>query len=265
MHHPITKTLLALGCTGTLAATAHAQLPTTYSQGDFVLGFRDVGNNSSVAVDLGPIASFSTRQVFTINTGATLSAQYGSGFANNANVFFSLAETDSGDLTSYVTSPEYSTGPNAGPATIWSRLTTSNSRAFQNKINNFGNEFTSAGRVQLNTDPNAYANFMPGGTTDAGHVTAANISWGYFNPTSEGNLSQGTSGVALDLIQLVPGTGPGTDLGIFQLSSDGNTLTYTPNTVPEPSAYAAMALGALALLGFQISKARKSSTKKQSA
>ncbi len=263
MNHPV-KTFLALGFAGTLAATASA-LPSTYSPGDFLLGFRQVGNTNSVVVDLGPIADFTSLQNFTINAGSTLSAQYGSGWATDSTVFSSLAATDSGDKTSFVTSPEYLTGPNAGPATVWPRLTPTNSTIFQNKINNLGNEFTSAGGVQAKTDPNAYANFMPGGTTDAGHATSGNIAWGFFNPTSEGNFDQGAAGVALDLIQLAPGSGPGTDLGIFQLSGDGNTLTYTPNVVPEPSSYAATTIGALALAGLLINQRRKSSAKEQAA
>ncbi len=266
MNHLRTKTLLALGYAGTLAVSASAQLPTSYSSGDFLVGFREVGNTNSVVVDIGPIANFILPEVFTINAGATLSAQYGAGWATNANVFSSLAATDSGDKTSYITSPEYLTGQDAGPAKVWFRQTNTNSTILQNKVNLFGNEFTSAGQVQPSTDPNAYANYMPGGTTDAGHATTGNVAWGFFTPTSEGNFGQGTAGVALDLIQLVPGaTSPGNDLGTFQLSGDGNTLTYTPNVVPEPSAYAATALGALALLGFQISKRRKSFTKELSA
>ena len=269
MKHPVTKTLLALGCAGTLAATADAQLPTTYTAGDFLLGFREVGSTSSVVVDLGAIASFTSTRSYAINLGSTLTTQYGSGYATNANVFFSLSSTDSGDRTSYVTSPEYLTGVNAGPAYVWGRVTNTNALILQNKINAFGAEFTSRGQVQPNTDPDAYQNYMPGGTRDAGHATTGNVSYGFFNPTIEGNLGEGTSGVALDLIQLPAGSvnTPGNDLGIFQLSGDGNTLTFTPAAlVPEPSSYAAAVLfGALAFLGFRMNKARKSSTKEQAA
>ncbi len=247
------------------AATANAQLPTTYTQGDFLVGFRQVGNSNSIAVDLGPITDFTVPQVFAINAGSMLSAQYGAGWGSDATVFFSLASTDSGDNTNYMTSPEYLTGPNAGPAKIWSRQTNTNSSILQNKIINFGNEFTSRGELQPKTDANAYENFMPGGITDAGHAGPGNIAWAYFNPTSEGNFGQTTAGVALDTIKLVPGAGPGTDLGIFQLSADGNTLTFTPNVVPEPSSYVAMVIGVLALLGFRMNKARKSSAKVQLA
>jgi hypothetical protein len=262
------KTLLALGFAGTLAGAANAQLPTTYSQGDFLLGFREVGSTKSVVVDIGSISSFNTPQDFAIDLGSTLAAQYGSGWATNANVYFSLAETQSG-RTSTVTSPEYLTGPNAGPATVWPRLTSSNSLSLQNDINNLGAEFTSSPGVESNTtDADAYANFMPGGTNDAGHANG-NIAWGFFNPTTEGALDQGTAGVELDVIKLVPSTSgaPGTEEGDFTLSPDGNTLIFTPaGAVPEPSSFAAMAvIGALALLGFQVKKARKSSAKRQIA
>lgn len=264
MNHLVTKTLLALGCAGTLALTASAQLPSTYTQGDFLVGFRQIGNNNSVVVDLGPIASFSTPQTFAINVGAVLAVQFGAGWGSDANVFFSLVGTSGTDNTNFVTSPQYLTGVNAGPARIWSRLTNTNSNIFQGKINTFGGEFTSAGTVQPKTDPNAYANYMPGGSTDGGHATSGNIAWGYFNPTSEGNFSETTSGVALDLIRLAPGAGPGTDLGIFQLGGSGDTLTFTP-AVPEPSSIVVTLLGALALLGFQMHKARKASAREQSA
>ena len=268
MNHPITKTLLALGCAGTFAATASAQLPTTtYSTGDFLLGFREAGNSNSVVVDIGPITSFTTPSVYTIDAGSTLSAQYGSGWENNSAVFFSLSSTDSsGDLTNYVTSAQYLTGPNAGPAKVWGRLTTTNSRILSNKINAFGSEFTSTGEVEPASDPNAYENYMPGGTKDSGHAGPANIAYGFFNPTIEGNFSQSTTGVVLDLIELVPGSGPGTNLGDFSLDPTGTTLTFTPEVVPEPSSFAAMAMfGALAFFGFRMNKTRKSSTKEQFA
>jgi hypothetical protein len=261
MNYPVTKTLLALGCAGTLAATASAQLPTTYSSGDFLVGFREVGVSTSVVVDIGNISTFNfnTPMVFAIDEGTNLSTEYGASFASNANVYFSLAETDSADNTSYVTSPSYLLGINAGPAKDWSRLTNTNANILQGKINSFGSEFTNRGQLQPNTDPNAYQNYMPGGTTDAGHATSGNIAFGYFNPTTEGNFGQTTAGVELTLVELPPGSGPGTELGNFQLSPDGNTLTYTPEVIPEPSSVAAAALGVLALLGFFLNKARKSS------
>ena len=260
--------------------------PTTYTgtNGDFILGFRQVGSTTSVLVDIGPITDFTAAQTFSLGSlGSVLSTNYGSGWATDANVYFSLAATtrpqDTTARTNYVTSAGYLTGINAGPAFIWGRLTNSTSLGLLNKITSAGNAFnTNSAALQsgtnavlepaTSTDPDAYQNYMPGGTTDAGHATTGNDAYGFFNPTTEGNFGQGTSGVALDLIQLIPATGtsvnaPGNDLGIFQLSGDGNTLTFA---VPEPSSYAAVALfGVLAFLGFRMHKARKFSTEVQSA
>ena len=282
MNHPITKTLLALGCAGSLAATASAQLPTTYSSGDFLVGFREVGAATSVVVDIGPIANFTLPAVYTIGAGTTLSAQYGAAWETNPNVFFSLSEADASDRTTYVTSPQYLVGVNAGPAKIWNRPNNTNAIKLQGDINTFGSEFSNpitpvanangTPHIQENSDPNAYANFMPGGTNDAGHASA-NLAYGQFNPTIEGNFGAvdptsgtdvGALGVTLNLIQLAPGVGnpPGTDVGTFSLSPDGNVLTYTPEVlpVPEPSDYLIVSLGgALALLCFQINKRRNAS------
>ena len=69
--------------------------------------------------------------------------------------------------------------------------------------------------LEPSTSPDAYQNFMPGGTTDAGHATQANIGWGFFNPTPEGTSRTGRPASILHLIQLIPGSGNGTDLGNF--------------------------------------------------
>ena len=72
------------------------------------MGFREVGSTNSVVVDIGPIASFTTPSVYTIDAGTTLSAEYGSGFASNAAVFFSLSATSSTSVnTNFVTSAQY--------------------------------------------------------------------------------------------------------------------------------------------------------------
>ena len=231
-------------------AVAATKLPsdsTTYDNtaGDFILGFRQVGSTSSILADIGPITDFTTTQTFSLGAfGSLLSSTYGSDWATNPDVFFSLAATtrpqDGTATVNYVTSPEYP-ADGAG-AVVWSRLTQTNSNILKNKIIKCGttyNVFTvqsgTSAVLEPSTSPDAYQNFMPGGTTDSSHATSGNIGWGYFNPTPEGSFKNGATGVILHLIQLIPGSGPGTDLGNFVLSADGNTLTFTPASPASPT------------------------------
>ena len=204
----------------------------TNTNGDFILGFREVGSTSSLLVDIGPIADFTTAQTFSLGAfGNLLASTYGSNWATTLNVYFSLAATsrpqDGTVLVNYVTSPEY---PASGVAAkVWPRLTQTNSGILQNKIIQCGEDFNlftvqsgTNAVLEPSTSPDAYQNFMPGGTTDAGHATQGNIGWGFFNPTPEGNFQDGATGVVLHLIQLVPGAGSGTDLGTFVLTAYPN-------------------------------------------
>jgi hypothetical protein len=236
--------------------------------GDFLLGFRQVGNNNSVFVDIGPIASLNTGpQTFTLTgLGSVLSSTFGNGWASDANVFFSLSATNRpGDptTTSWVTSAE-AVGSGV-ESKIWKDLTNTNAGILVNKINAMGQQgntfdaaFGTAGHrtvVENNTTPNEYRLYMPGGTNDSGHAQG-NIAFGFFNPTTEGNFGSGAAGVTLDLYQITNGgaTTNALDLGDFSISSDGGTLTYIPDafeSVPEPSTYTMAVLGTLGLLLFQ--------------
>lgn len=261
-----TMLLAAAGLT-ILASAGKAQVTYNNANGDFLLGFRQVGSTNSVLLDIGPITDFTIAQSWSLgNLGSVLASTFGSGWATDANVFFSLAATTRpGDSTrtNYVTSPGYLSS--AFSVTVWNRLTSTNSLTLQNKIIAMGNQYNDAtlqaqqtpgnrAEVEPNSLANAYANYHPGGTNDAGHASG-NISYGFFNPTVEGNFGEGTAGVHLDLIQLVPGSGPGVDLGYFTLSADGSTLFFTP--VPEPSTYAMMGLGMIGLTGLVILKRRR--------
>jgi hypothetical protein len=66
--------------------------------------------------------------------------------------------------------------------------------------------------------PAGYKEFMP----------PVMISWGFFDPDDEANFGGGVGGATLELVQLAPGSGPGTLLGVFSLSSEGTTVTFTP-------------------------------------
>jgi hypothetical protein len=252
-------------------SSATAQVTYTNSNGDFLLGFRQVGSTNSILLDIGPISSFTSVQNFNLgNVTSILSTQFGAGWATDQNVFFSLAATTRpGDATrtNYMTSPETTGGAEAVP---WNRLTSTNSLTLQNKVIAMGNAYNgfsaqqAAGNsavVEPNTTADAYLNYMPGGTSDAGHANG-NIAFGFFNPTTEGNFGNGTGGITLDLIQLVPGAGAGVDLGDFTIN--GNTLTFTPDSfeaVPEPSTWAMAVLG---ILGLVIIRVRAMRAEKQS-
>jgi hypothetical protein len=260
--------LLATAGLTIMASAAKAQVTYVNTNGDFLLGFRQIGSTNSVLLDIGPIANFTTLQTFSLgNLGSVLGSTFGAGWATDGNVFFSLSATNglTSGSTNWVTSPEAVGGPEA---TIWNRLTSSNTTNLKNKITAMGNAYNTYSAQQTAGNPavvesnqsNAdnYRNFMPGGTNDAGHASGG-ISYGFFNPTIEGNFANGTTGITLDLIQLTAGSGAGTDLGDFTLSADGSTLTFTPDfaEVPEPSTYAMCALGAMLLSGLTVLRRRR--------
>ena len=176
--------LLIMASLALVASSAKAQVMYNNATGAFTLGFRQVGSTNSVFLSLGPIASFATNQSFSLgNLGTILSTQYGAGWATNANVFFSLAATTRpGDVsrTNYVTSAGYMSS--AFAFQTWNRLTSTQSLTLQNKIIAMGNQYNdislqtqqTAGNpaeVIASTFPNAYQNYHPGGTNDAGHAS----------------------------------------------------------------------------------------------
>lgn len=257
--------LLAVAGLAIMASAGKAQVTFTNTSNDFLLGFRQVGSTSSVLLDIGQLVNPNAPQTFNLgNLGSVLSSTFGSGWATDGNVFFSLAATTglSNANTNYVTSPETVGGPEA---TLWPHLTNTNNNILTNKIISLGNAYNAYSSqqtpgnpavVEPTTDPNAYLKFMPGGTNDSGHANG-NIAWGFFNPTTEGNFANGTAGITLDLIKLTATTS--TDLGDFTISSDGSTLTYAPNIaeVPEPSTYSMIALAGLGLCGLTILRNRR--------
>ncbi len=227
-------TALAVIATAIIASSAKAQVIYNSANGDFLIGFRKEGNTNSVLADIGPIANLTTSHTFPLGDLATkMSATFGANWATNETVWFSLAATNRpGDAarTNYVT---YSDQIRQTP---WNRLLSGTSLALQNKVIAMGNQYNQFSSQQTggpavvepqSQAPDGYREYMPGGTNDAGHAEG-NISFGYFNPDDEANFSGGVVNAPLHLIQLVPGSGPGTDLGTFTLSSDGSTLTFTP-------------------------------------
>jgi len=261
--------LAALGVAGMALATSSsfAQSTVTYSQGDFLLGFRATGGTGAaqnVLVDIGPGSNFlnsSTQVTFDLsNLGSTLNGVFGSNWNTRSDVFFSVAGVDpTVNATVYITAPETVGGSEATP---WNGLGNSSQTGVRNKINTEGGVPSTSGYnfyksntnpfgagpavIEGQTDTNSYGSYMPGGTT-ANSGAAPGISYAQFSPTIEGNFANGTSGVTLDLIKLASGSGtvPGIDLGDFTISDSG-ILKWTPDSfeaIPEPSTYALLALG----------------------
>ena len=248
-----TKTaLLALASLAIVATTAKSQV--TYSSaGDFLLGFRQTGTANDILVDIGSFNLNSSTSISLGDLGTKLAATFGAGWATDASVFFSIAGTGvSGDPsnTSYVTKVQYNGDPAPTP---WNSLSSGNAISLKNKIiaegtayNTFSQTPGNPAVVQPTSSTNSYASYMPGGVNDAGHAQG-NISYGFFNPTTEGTFSQGTGNVQLDVYRILSGsTAAATEVGYFTLSSDGSTLTYTPLAVPEPSTFALIGVAGIA-------------------
>jgi hypothetical protein len=247
---------LALVATALVASSAKAQVIYNSANGDFLVGFRQEGSTNSVLADIGPILDFTVNQTFNLgNLGTALSSTFGSGWANDPTVWWSIAGTGRPGDATYTNYVTYSDQVRQTP---WNRLTSTNSHNLQNKITAQGNQYNAFSGQQTPGNPavvepqaqapDGYREYMPGGTNDAGHASG-NISYGFFNPTTEANFGGGVFNASLRLVQLVPGSGPGTLLGTFSLSPDASTLTYT--AVPEPSTYALVALGLVNVVVFR--------------
>jgi hypothetical protein len=248
--------MLAAASLALVATTAKSQVVYNNANGDFLLGFRQTGTSNDIIVDIGSFNLNTTTPItFTLgDLGTKLGNTFGANWATDGTVFFSVAGTTvPGDAanTSYVTRAEF-TGQ--GEPTPWNNLSTGNAIALKNKIIAQGTAYNSISQtsgnpasVQSTSATNSYASYHPGGVNDAGHAQG-NISYGFFNPTTEGNFSGGTAGVSLDVYRILASTGAAVDIGDFTLSADGNTLTFTPDIleVPEPSTYALL-FGACAL------------------
>src|SRR6266404_5768061 len=216
-------TAMALVATALVASSAKAQVIYNSANGDFLVGFRQDGSTNSVLADIGPILDFTVNQTFNLgNLGTALSSTFGSGWANDPTVWWSIAGTSRpGDpsRTNYVT---YSDQVRQTP---WNRLTSTNSLNLQNKVTAMGNQYNAFSSQQTggpavvepqSQAPDGYREYMPGGTNDAGHAPG-NISYGFFNPDVEANFGGGVANAPLQLVQLVPGSGPGTVVGTFTL------------------------------------------------
>ena len=283
----ILTAILALAGTG-LLTSAYAQnvAGPVSNDGDIFIGVREVGAANDLLTDIGNVSAFvgltpgtvlslnnntssgdngSTNAIGGIGAdiGTTFSTTYATAYANSSILWAAIggvqfagdgADNDTGNTlysSRQVVSPTWNRGTSGGQATGISDY---------NGISNFYSAPTHSttansnwNQIQTASSTNSYAYFQPGGAGVAGQ---GNISFGVFSPTNE---SAGLSSV-LYLDEIIPGTGASTELGYFALDSLGD-LTFTAQAVPEPSTYAAGALGLIALIVTGYRRYGKSSVK----
>jgi hypothetical protein len=250
MKYLLRKIMLLAASCAIVATTAQAQFSGTYTQGDFLLGFRATGGTGSgndVVVDLGPI-NFSTQTTFsTPNLDSLLVSNFGTGWNTRSDLLYGAASgaqpNDSNQNTIYGTAPETVGGSESTP---WPRPSSSQAIQVKGKVNAEGQAYgfgsptvANPAVLQTTSSTNSYASYQPGGTT----ANSAGISYAYFNPDIEASNPSLTT---LDLYQGVPGTGSMVDVGDLTIDSSG-VVTFTPDSaevVPEPSTVATMVLGA---------------------
>ena len=229
-----------------LAQGAFAAL--TYNNGDLILGFRKAGGSSNLEVDLGSItqiksiAGTGTILSFSQFTAGDITAgvgSAGSGSLNNAIWSVSGAVNLAGQITG------------AGKNTLW--LTSARDSAA------LSTQTTPWTRGSSTTQGNTVAPVLTVGTGfaaatgNAGSTTAAVIADGansyHDNITDNGNFNafggniENTLGATFvssstqarsDLYEMQPGSGNGTYLGYFELTSAG-ALSFV--AVPEPGLF----------------------------
>lgn len=248
----ITAVVMAGGCFFQTSARAN----TTSSVGDLILAFRvndgtGTGGTTDLEIDLGYTAASlvsaaqsagGTLSLTSLFSAADLRNIFGDGSTNSSwngrsDLVWSVAGTNGsgGGNSIWVTDPNgvlanvrsaNQSGPagkinteygalNNQPATLSSPNGVSVAAA---QANSYSAEIRNGNPGTFSKDYNALTRVTESGVVSSGSITAS-------------------------LIELVQGTGAGTNLGTFSLDSSGNLEFIVP--IPEPSTYAMFGLGAV--------------------
>lgn len=267
----LTTTALALAFAGALAASAQAQVFTSYTSGDLLLGFEQSGNAQNYLVDIGSAANFSKTATLSLSLSTTdLTAIFGASWASNsaANlVQWGVVGNDQGQtipanqdgVSIFYTKGEAVLGtPSEAPI----RGSSSALNVLSNKIQaldsgsggydgTLSTANSAKGIIQSSSAANSWSSFNPS-------TTAFGIGTGIEQPAT--GSATGPTNSKLDLWEVDTKTGanqPATLLGYLSLGT-GGVLNFTgvnAAAVPEPASYA---LGGIALLLFIVLKRRKS-------
>jgi len=256
MNKLITTAAVLAFATVALAGAAKAQ---SFQNGDLLLDFRvtdgtGTGATKDLEIDLGAPSQFSFTTTHTVSNllVADLTSTYGANWATRGDLAWSVVSANAaGDM--YLTfSPSVENSINssnpAGGATNGGAITGIYSES--NGVAATGNGAfvvtTSSG------DGSSYTDTLTNVNHDHGPTTYS-TDYG-FAPFSTEALTS-SSGSVLDIYEQTPSARGGvlatsTNLGDFSISGAG-VLSFTPDSaevVPEPSTYALLGLGALALV-----------------
>jgi hypothetical protein len=239
--------ILTVAVAATVLSGAGAMAQLNYQSGDLLVGFGQTGAAKDVIVNLGSIANYQIAySSYTNDLSGVLTAAFGGVTANLYWSVFGVTDLNNAHL------PGISQG---GVNTIWNTSTTAN-RTVPGDDTVLVTPFNQI-KTLVNVSLVSPVNYAPGiitvgsGTVDGfssqmlnngGAIGTFNNTWGY-------NMGKKNAG-NLDLLQN-DGSNAGNTaqmLGIFNLNSAG-VLTF--NAVPEPSTWAMMGSGVLALLALR--------------
>ncbi len=241
--------------------SAEAQTPLTYTADDLLLGFRatgDPGSTQDYLLDLGQASIYvNATDPITLNTGlaahgginignigADLVSLFGASWFTRGDLFWGVAGAV-GAITPVGSDPiktlyaSIAESPAGTAATPWSRGSASAQGAVSSRLQSEGAVYAMTGSTQNMSTANSPVGLIQSASTTSSYsfYESGTQSYLYFNtPTTEGAFANGASGAVLDLIRLAPGTGAGTEVGTFSITS-GGALTFTP-AIPEPTSLA---------------------------
>jgi hypothetical protein len=247
-----TNILLSALAVFTLGEAAAQAQTYNYQSGDLLAAFRKAGSSYDLIVDLGSASSFQGGSSLSLNLSPELTSVFGS--ANASGIYWSVfgyVNTTSSPLgaqnTLFVTNPRFDISIQNDPS---SSMTSSGQGQVVNKMVAIANGATSGSAVILGNQIVE----VPVGLNVGGNPVSYTVgvgSLGDFNGTWAPSVENTTAGstTASDLFQQNPGAANvGTYLGEFTLNTAG-VLAFNP--VPEPSTWAMMGSGVLALLALR--------------
>jgi hypothetical protein len=248
-----TQSLVLIGAVALAITGSSAKANLTYTTGDLFLGFRDTSGTASqdYLVDIGQASLFDpTGSSFTVisGLGSDLTTAFGSGWATNGNIHWSIYGTTYDGTNSpvlYATNQEPTVGTQSD---AWlGRAVSAQKGTANSAFNTAASYYVNAGAATANEPTGTFQTASASGSYDSFFHYASGKDFNVWT-TIEGDFTNGTSGSVLDLYQINPVNGVASSYeGSFSLSSSG-TLSYSPTVtaVPEPSAVGV--LGVLAVL-----------------